>query len=584
MPPHGQQRRGAEDDEPEDNSRSDSRVVPVELAAAGRDDRRLRGRRHCPRADLLELLADGRLPRLIGERQLLGGRGNCPRPDLLELPLRHARRLCLGRCRPEQDAREDDSDDGELLHDLLLSVSPIPNHCQLDEGSVADQEQTGSNVPIGRVSNKAVYGATVARKNGREERMEYRVLGSLEVVDGRGLPLALGGARQQSVLASLILRAGRTVPLERLVEELWEKPPKTAEKTVQVYVSRLRRQLEARAIESRPGGYALVLDGDQLDLARFEQMSGEGHEALGAGDCERAATLLRDALALWRGPALSGLQSPTLCREAERLEELRLQALEDRLEADLGRGHERAVVAEVQPLVTEHPFRERLRGLLMLALYRSGRQTEALDVYRETRSLLADQLGLEPSETLRELERRVLAHDPQLEVQLPDAQAPSQSAARPQEERIRARRPATVVFADLVGSTGLGEQLDPETVHAVLDRYSRISTAVLERHGGTVEKFIGDAVFGIFGLTALHEDDALRAVRAAVELRDAAAELGEELKRTHGIDFAVKLGVNSGDVFVGSGSNRGVFATGDPVNVAARLEQVADAHEILLGE
>ena len=414
--------------------------------------------------------------------------------------------------------------------------------------------------------------------------MEYRVLGSLEVVDGRGLPLALGGARQQSVLASLILRAGRTVPLERLVEELWEKPPKTAGKTVQVYVSRLRRQLEARAIESRPGGYALVLDGDQLDLARFEQMSGEGHEALGAGDCERAATLLRDALALWRGPALSGLQSPTLCREAERLEELRLQALEDRLEADLGRGHERAVVAELQPLVAEHPFRERLRGLLMLALYRSGRQTEALDVYRETRSLLADQLGLEPSETLRELERRVLAHDPQLEVQLPDAQAPSQPAARHQEERIRARRPATVVFADLVGSTGLGEQLDPETVHAVLDRYSRISTAVLERHGGTVEKFIGDAVFGIFGLTALHEDDALRAVRAAVELRDAAAELGEELKRTHGIDFAVKLGVNSGDVFVGSGSNRGVFATGDPVNVAARLEQVADAHEILLGE
>ena len=130
--------------------------------------------------------------------------------------------------------------------------------------------------------------------------MEYRVLGSLEVVDGRGLPLALGGARQQSVLASLILRAGRTVPLQRLVEELWEKPPKTAGKTVQVYVSRLRRQLEAGAIESRRGGYALVLDGNQLDLARFEQIAGEGREALGAGDCERAATLLRDALALWR--------------------------------------------------------------------------------------------------------------------------------------------------------------------------------------------------------------------------------------------------------------------------------------------
>ena len=169
-------------------------------------------------------------------------------------------------------------------------------------------------------------------------------------------------------------------------------------------------------------------------------------------------------------------------------------------------------------------------------------------------------------------------------MKLPDAVAPAQPAARPQEQPIRARRPATVVFADLVDSTGLGEQLDPETVHAVLDRYSGISCAILERHGGTVEKFIGDAIVGIYGLTALHEDDALRAVRAAVELRDAATELGEELKRTRGIDFAVKLGVNSGDVFVGAGSNRSAFATGDPVNVAARLEQVADAHEILLGE
>jgi class 3 adenylate cyclase/tetratricopeptide (TPR) repeat protein len=413
--------------------------------------------------------------------------------------------------------------------------------------------------------------------------MEYRVLGSLEVVDGSGRRLPLGGARQQTVLASLVLRAGRTVPLQRLVDELWEKPPETAAKTVQVYVSRLRSQLEAGAIESRHGGYALMLDGDQLDLAQFEQISGEGREALAAGDCERAAQLLHDALALWRGPALSGLPSEMLRREAERLEELRLQALEDRLEADLGRGRERDVVAELQPLVAEHPFRERLHALLMLALYRSGRQTEALDVYRETRRLLAEQLGLEPSENLRQLERRMLAHDPELEVRPPEAMAPAKPT-RPPEQPIRARRPATVVFADLVGSTGLGEQLDPESVHAVLDRYSRISTTVLERHGGTVEKFIGDAIVGIFGLTDVHEDDALRAVRAAVELRDAAAELGEELKRTRGIDFAVKLGVNSGDVFVGTGSQRGAFATGDPINVAARLEQMADAHEILVGE
>jgi class 3 adenylate cyclase/tetratricopeptide (TPR) repeat protein len=413
--------------------------------------------------------------------------------------------------------------------------------------------------------------------------MEYRVLGTLEVVDGSGRRLSLGGARQQTVLASLILRAGRTVPLERLVEELWEKPPETAAKTVQVYVSRLRRELDPGAIESRRGGYSLVLDGDQLDLARFEQIAGEGRAALAAGDAERAAQLLRDALALWRGPALSGLPSETLRREAERLEELRLQALEDRLGADLARGRERDVVAELQPLVAEHPFRERLRAQLMLALYRSGRQTEALEVYRETRNLLADELGLEPGDELRQLERRMLEHDPGLEPSMPRAVAQPVEPVSPAQP-IRARRPATVVFADVVDSTGLAEQLDPESMHGVLDRYSRICAAVLERHGGTVEKFIGDAIVGIFGVAALHEDDALRAVRAAVELRDAATELGDELKHMRGIDFAVKLGINSGDVFVATGSQRETFATGDPVNVAARLEQVAEAQEILLGE
>ena len=411
--------------------------------------------------------------------------------------------------------------------------------------------------------------------------MEYRVLGSLEVLDRSGHRLPLGGARQQTVLASLLLRAGRTVPLDRLVDELWEKPPQTAAKTVQVYVSRLRHDLEPRAIESRPGGYALLLDGDDLDLAQFEQIAGEGRAALAAGDFGRSAQLLRDALALWRGPALSGLSSQPLRREAERLEEMRLHALEDRIEADLGSGRAREVVAELQPLVAEHPFRERLRAQLMLALYRAGRQSDALEVYRETRTLLADELGLEPGEELRELERRMLAHDPDLELGILEVALPEPA---PAEEPIRARRPATVVFADVVDSTALAEQFDPELIHGVLDRYFRIATAVLERHGGEVEKFIGDAIVGFFGLTDLHEDDALRAVRAAVELRDAVRELREEVKQTRGVDFAVRLGVNSGDVFVAAGSQREAYAVGDSVNVAARLEQLAGGDEILLGE
>ena len=415
--------------------------------------------------------------------------------------------------------------------------------------------------------------------------MEYRVLGSLEVLDRSGHRLPLGGARQQTVLASLLLRAGRTVPLECLVDELWEKPPEKAAKTVQVYVSRLRHELEPRAIESRPGGYALVLDGDKLDLADFEQIAAEGRAALAAGDCERAAELLHDALALWRGPALSGLTSDALRSEAERLEEMRLQVLEDRLEADLGRGLAREVVAELQPLVAEHPFRERLRAQLMLALYRAGGRSDALEVYRETRALLADELGLEPSEELRQLERRMLAHDPELESVPSELPIPADPiGVPPLREPVRARRPTTVVFADVVDSTALGELLDPESVHRILERFSGIAQTILGRHGGEIEKFIGDAVVGFFGLTELHEDDALRAVRAAVELRDAVAALRDELVRSSGIEFAISIGVNSGDVFVGGGEGREIFATGDSVNVAARLEQEAEAWEILLGD
>jgi class 3 adenylate cyclase len=413
--------------------------------------------------------------------------------------------------------------------------------------------------------------------------MEYRVLGSLEVLDGSGQRVPLGGTMQQTVLGSLLLRAGRTVPLSRLVDELWDQPPETAAKTVQVYVSRLRRLLSPGAIESRAGGYALLIDGDRLDLTQFERLADEGRTALSAAESERAATLLREALALWRGPALGGLTAEALRREAERLEESRLEALEDRVEADLRCGRAREVVAELRALVAEHPFRERLCGQLMRALYAAGRQAEALEVYRATRALLDEELGLEPGADLRELERRMLSHDPELE-HAPAAIEPETVVPGVAKEPIRARRPVTVVFADVVDSTTIGEQLDPESVHRILERYSETATAIMERHGGTVEKFIGDAIVGFFGLAELHEDDAQRAVRAAVELRQAVACLSEELGRSNGIELAVRIAVNSGDVFVGGAVGRETFATGDSVNVAARLQQGAEAGEILLGE
>jgi predicted ATPase/DNA-binding SARP family transcriptional activator len=251
--------------------------------------------------------------------------------------------------------------------------------------------------------------------------VEYRVLGPLEVLDARGRRLSLGGAKQQSVLASLLLRAGRTVALERVIDELWEEPPETASRTIQAYISRLRHELPDGTIESRPSGWAIMFGDGEFDLVTFERRAEEGRSALAAGDHERAAKLLREALALWRGPALAGLTSEALRRERERLEEERTRALEDRLEADLCRGRHYEIVSELQALVAEHPFRERPRALLMRALYRAGRQTEALDVYQRARQLLHEELGLEPSPSLRDLHQAILRQAPSLAAETPAA-------------------------------------------------------------------------------------------------------------------------------------------------------------------
>jgi class 3 adenylate cyclase/tetratricopeptide (TPR) repeat protein len=408
--------------------------------------------------------------------------------------------------------------------------------------------------------------------------MEYRVLGPLEVLAASGEKLALGGVMQQSVLASLLLRAGRTVALERLIDDMWDEPPETAARTIQAYVSRLRHELPKGAIESRHGGYRLVVDGGTIDLETFERRAEEGHRALAAGQHEEATRLLRSALALWRGPALAGLRSEALRRQAERLEELRLSALENRIEADLGCARDAEIVPELKTLVAEHPFRERLRTLLMKSLYRSGRPGEALALYRETRRLLVDELGMEPGQELRELEQAILRQDAGLEApkrRRSTAQAaPVPMESEPQIEQPpprEVRKTVTILFCDIVDSTGQGESTDPEVVRSRLARFFDEMKTVIERHGGTVEKFIGDAVMAVFGVPIAHEDDALRACRAAIEMQEASP----------GLEIEGRIGLMTGEVVTGTEER---LATGDAVNVAARLEQAALPGEVLVGE
>jgi YVTN family beta-propeller protein len=246
--------------------------------------------------------------------------------------------------------------------------------------------------------------------------MQFRILGSLEVAkDGR--PVTLGGTRQRAVLAILLLHRGEVLSVDRLVDALWsERSPDTATKTVQVYVSRLRKELGDGVVLTRGGGYLLDVEPEQVDAARFERLAQEGRTALERGDVPAARDLLGEALGLWRGPPLDDLTYEEFAQaEIARLDELRLGTLEERIEADLALGRHSELVPELEALVREHPARERLRAQLILALYRSGRQADALASYRDARRALVDELGVEPSRELQALEQAILNQDPAID-------------------------------------------------------------------------------------------------------------------------------------------------------------------------
>jgi DNA-binding SARP family transcriptional activator len=303
--------------------------------------------------------------------------------------------------------------------------------------------------------------------------VEFRLLGPLEVRD-HGRVLELGGQKRRALLALLLLHANEVVSSDRLIEELWgEEPPRAAATALHGHVSRLRKLLggdgsSEQLLVTRPPGYMLHLQPEQLDLHRFERLRGEARAARVKGDLVGASGALQAALSLWRGPPLGGLVYERFAQtEVNRLEELRLATIEERIEIDLALGRHTDLISELEHLVSEHRFREGFRGQLMVALYRSGRQAEALQVYQRARVALVEELGIEPGQPLRELQQAILRQDESLdaprEPALPqandggkqDAAPPAHPSPRPKATRRRLALPLAVACA-IGGAVALG--------------------------------------------------------------------------------------------------------------------------------
>ena len=400
--------------------------------------------------------------------------------------------------------------------------------------------------------------------------MQARILGPFQLEEG-GRRIAVGGVRQRAVLVSLLLHANEVVPSEQLLMDLWgEDSPPSAANSLQAAISRLRRALPPGRLITRAPGYTLRIFPDELDVSQFEQLVSEGREALTAGAAAQAAQTLSQALSLWRGPALADFRyEPFAQAEIARLEELHLTCLEERIEADLALGSASVLVAELRQLVSEHPVRERLRGQLMLALYRDGRQAEALEVYREFRSVLRDELGLDPSPHLRELETAILRHDSLLSPASAATGAPL------------ARRPVTVVCVLLQVASGSGIELDPEAYEVVSEQSVSGLTAILERYGGKLAAGANERLMGVFGAASVHEDDALRAVRASLEARSMFTTETEVLLRRYGVSLACRFGVATGEALVGGSVPLG--SAGSAGAQATALAEAAEPGQILIG-
>ena len=425
--------------------------------------------------------------------------------------------------------------------------------------------------------------------------MEFRVLGPLRVVDGdRLLPIPSTGKRA-TVLAALLVHRNRVVPARRLIAWLWgDEPPEGAAAALQAHVVRLRAALGQsdagqQPLLTRGQGYELRVDAEALDAARFEDMVVSARGLLGPEPASAASTL-REALALWRGHALTGFEEEPFARaESVRLEELRLAAAEGLMEAELALGGHAAITGQLQSLVAEHPTRERLTAQLMRALYRTGRQAEALQAYQRLRERLVEELGIDPSPELRQLERAVLRQEleapPGPDVRPPAVVGKDAFGDRPQADvapsprneqrssmadvasgtvRGRSAGTATVLFTDLVGSTELLSRIGEEAFdHLRRSHFTQLRGAI-QRAGGEVVKTMGDGLLVVF-------TSAVDAVGCAVSMQQTV-----DRQARKGAPLSMRVGLAIGDVSFEEGDVFGV-----PAVEAARLVAAARGGQIL---